>query len=83
VNANKSDNLPSASQLEDAAGRILNWWDLAYRQTDHETQFYEEASASLPLPFNETPELEDLLTGVRRQRVRLRTDQQIAEWSVE
>ena len=82
VNINKSDNLPSACQLEDAADRILNWWNRAYRQTDHEARFYEEASTSLPLPFDETPELEHLLTGVRRQRARLRTDQQIAEWSV-
>jgi SAM-dependent methyltransferase len=83
VNSKKSDHLPSADQLENAADRILNWWDRAYRQTDHESQFYEEAHASLPIPSDETPSLDDLLTGVRRQRVRLRTDQQIAEWSAE
>ena len=83
VNSKKSDNLPSAKQLEKAADRILNWWDRAYRQTDRESRFYEEASASLPIPASETPSLDDLLTGVRRQRAQLRTDQQIAEWSVE
>jgi hypothetical protein len=83
VNSKKSDNLPSADQLEQAADRILNWWDRAHRQTDRESRFYEEASASLPLPVGETPSLDDLLTGVRRQRARLRTDQQIAEWSAE
>jgi hypothetical protein len=83
LNTKKSDRLPSAEQLEAASGRIQDWWNRAYTQTNYESRFYEEASAALPLPLDETPSLDDLLTGMRRQRVRLRTDQQIAEWSVE
>jgi SAM-dependent methyltransferase len=83
VNSRKSDNLPSAQQLADATDRIRRWWHRAYMQTEYETQFYEEASAALPLDSEPSSTLDDLLTGIRRQRVRLRTDQQIAEWSVE
>ncbi|MCS3626854.1 hypothetical protein GGP53_000826 [Salinibacter ruber] len=51
--------------------------------TDHESQFYEEAQVALPLPTEQPTSLDGLLTGLRRQRVRLRTDQQIAEWSAQ
>jgi SAM-dependent methyltransferase len=81
LNQSKSDRLPSATQLEDAAERIQDWWHRAYQQTDYEPQFYEEASAALPLSSTDSSTLDTLLTGLRRQRVRLRTDQQIAEWS--
>jgi len=81
LNSAKSDRLPSANQLEAAADRILDWWHRAYAKTDYEPRFYEEATAALPLPFDEVSSLGELLTGVRRQRVRLRTDQQIDEWS--
>ena len=81
LNQSKSDRLPSAEQLEEAKDRIKKWWHRAYVQTDYASQFYEEARAALPLGRSGTPTLEDLLTGVRQQRVRLRTDQQIAEWS--
>ena len=67
--------------MEWAAERIQDWWHRAYQQTDYEPRFYEEATAALPLQSNDAT-LDDLLTGLRRQRVRLRTDQQIAEWSV-
>ena len=81
VNSKKSDRLPSADQLEAAADRIQNWWRRAYAQTDFESRFYEEASTALPIPVDAPSSLDDLLTGMRRQRARLRTDQQIAEWS--
>ncbi len=81
LNSKKSDRLPSAEQLEKAAERIQDWWRRAYAQTDYEARFYEEAGAALPLSENQSPTLETLLTGLRRQRVRLRTDQQIAEWN--
>ena len=81
LNSKKSDHLPSAEQLEKAGERIQDWWHRAYAQTDYEARFLEEASAALPLSPDSPTSLDDLLTGVRRQRVRLRTDQQIAEWS--
>lgn len=87
VNSKKSDRLPSAEQLEAAAERIQNWWHRAYIKTDYESQFFEETNAALPLSLTTSPphadNLDDILTGVRRQRVRLRTDQQIAEWSID
>jgi hypothetical protein len=82
VNAKKGDRLPSAEQLEAAAGRIRDWWHRAYADTEYASQFFEEADAALPLARSQSETLDDLLTGVRRQRVRLRTDQQIAEWDV-
>lgn len=81
LNQSKSDRLPSAKQLEDATDRIRRWWQRAYTQTEYETRFYEEARAALPLNGDQSSTLDALLTGIRRQRVRLRTDQQIAEWS--
>ena len=81
LNAKKSDRLPSARQVEKAAKRIEDWWHRAYQQTDYETRFCEEARAALPLQSDSDAALSDILTGLRRQRVRLRTDQQIAEWS--
>ncbi len=83
LNAKKSDRLPSAAQLEDASERIQDWWNRAYTQTEYASQFHEEASAALPLSRSQTKKLDELLTGLRRQRVRLRTDQQIAEWSAD
>jgi hypothetical protein len=83
VNSGKSDNLPSARQLHEAEERIREWWNQAYRRTGYESRFFEEAHVALPLPSDETNSLDDLLTGVRRQRARLRTDQQIAEWNAE
>nr|WP_262920906.1 HNH endonuclease domain-containing protein [Salinibacter ruber] len=83
VNSGKSDSLPSAQQLHKAEDRILRWWNQAYRQTDYESRFYEEAQVALPLPTEQPTSLDGLLTGLRRQRVRLRTDQQIAEWSAQ
>ena len=83
LNAKKGDRLPSAEQLEAAADRIRDWWHRAYENTEYASQFFEEADAALPLSFPQTRKLDDLLTGVRRQRVRLRTDQQIAEWSAD
>lgn len=81
INAKKSDRLPSARQLEAAADRIQDWWHRAYTTTDYKPRFFEEANAALPLSTEKTSTLDDLLTGLRRQRVRLRTDQQITEWS--
>lgn len=81
VNSGKSDHLPSARQLHEAEGRIREWWDQAYCQTDYESRFYEEAHVALPLSFEKRISLDELLRGVRHQRARLRTDQQIAEWS--
>lgn len=82
LNSKKGDRLPSARQLEMSAERIQDWWHRAYTKTDYESRFLEEAEAALPLQLRQQAALDDLLTGVRRQRVRLRTDQQIAEWSV-
>ena len=81
-NAQKGDRLPSADQLEAATERIQEWWHRAYAATNYESRFFEEADAALPLNRSQPPTLDDLLVGVRRQRVRLRTDQQIAEWTV-
>jgi hypothetical protein len=83
VNSKKSDRLPSAELLEDAADRIQYWWRRAYTDTEYEPRFYEEATTALPLSFARDASIEDLLMGVRRQRARLRTDQQIAEWDLE
>lgn len=77
----KSSRLPSAEMVEQAEDRILSWWENAYEQPPHEQRFFEEASTSLPVFHGDVNDLEDVLAGLSRQRIRLKTDQQIEEWT--
>jgi len=79
-NGLKRDMLPSAEQLLAARDRISAWWNDAWLRQDMETRFTEEARAALPLPdINDV--VEQVFTGLQIQRMRLRVDQQIREWS--
>lgn len=81
VNMRKGDRLPSAETLSDARGRIVNWWEVAYAATDWRERFRLEAVTSLP-GLSDSPTLDDIYQAVRHQRARLKSDQQLAEWSL-
>ena len=82
----KRDRLPSDNAMRAAREPILSWWNTAYLSEIGgllSRRFFEEASASLPgLSRADEPILPgDVFDGVRLQRLRLRTDQQVPEWS--
>lgn len=81
ANSRKSDRLPSAALLQEAAPRIRAWWESGYGATGYQGRFLQEARAALPPARGEAPGLDAIWTGVQYQRIRLRTDQQIEEWS--
>ena len=65
---------------------ILTWWNSAYR--DHSRpilaeRFTLEAAASLPGIFSATSHLDDVYSALSLQRMRLRQNQQVPEWSGE
>ena len=82
ANASKADRVPSADLLDRARGRILDWWDRAWGDAAHEhsARFFAEARASLPLA-HDAHDLEAIFEGVWTQRLRLRRDQRVPEWS--
>ena len=82
----KRDRLPSNSTLQAARGRILAWWHAAYFDEARDllrSRFVEEARASLPgLLASETDVTpEHVFAAMELQRLRLRQDQQVPEWS--
>lgn len=79
ANNSKREKLPSVELMLDARPRILDWWDAAYQSGEYARQFQREASASLPV--SDTPELEEIFNALLTQRIRLKVDQQIQEWS--
>ena len=87
ISIKKTDRLPSNSTLQAARGRILAWWHAAYFDEARgllRIRFVEEARASLPgLLASETDVTpEDVFAAMELQRLRLRQDQQVPEWSV-
>lgn len=79
ANALKGERLPSAPLLQDARERMLAWWEEAYIGSERETQFFTEAQAALPMTGDERS-LDLLFEGVAQQRLRLKMNQQLAEW---
>lgn len=82
VNSQKADRLVSADRLEKARSRILEWWETAYLDDRFARRFRAEAGASLPgiAGFSETLEPDAVFAGFQNQRVRLKINQQLAEW---
>lgn len=57
----------------------MNGWESEFIGTDRESQFFAEAEAALPMPAPDH-RLETIFEGVTQQRMRLRMNQQLAEW---
>ena len=83
----KRDKLPSASTLLQAAASIKAWWDDAYLTSCNANlsqRFELEAKSTLPgiVQFENKMNLANLFQAVNTQRIRLRHDQQIPEWTM-
>lgn len=79
ANAVKSEKLPADSLLKQARPRIVDWWEHAIIGTDRESQFFCEAEASLPL-LGSSSTVDRVFEGMLQQRLRLKTNLQLAEW---
>jgi len=54
---------------------------MAYATTEWRERFRLEAVTSLP-GLSDSPALDDIYQAMRHQRARLKSDQQLAEWSL-
>ena len=80
INLNKSEKLPSAKIIETSKSRILNWWNIAYFDSEFKEQFLLEASSALPGIDSAEDELSNIFDALKHQRNRLRVNQQLVEW---
>jgi SAM-dependent methyltransferase len=81
ANTSKGDKLPSAFAMADAEGRIKDWWQNAYVDSPLREQFLLEADSSLPKLVRGEPSLNEIYIAMLHQRARLKSDQQLVEWS--
>ncbi len=81
----KKAKLPSDKILNASRDRMLTWWQNAYQQSpgNFDQRFWLEASASLPWVSNGEQSLDALFDALCFQRLKLKTDQQVPEWSGE
>jgi hypothetical protein len=82
----KRERLPTAERLAQAQDLIESWWNAGYYQSPNATipeRFLGEAMASLPSIIGTAqPSLDDVFAGVALQRLRLKQDQQVPEWTI-
>ena len=82
----KRDRLPGDQLLRSAQDRIMSWWASAYRDAPDSligARFVVEAAASLPAMTSPESDLDDVYAAMSLQRMRLKNDQQVPEWSAE
>ena len=81
----KRDRLPADRLLRAAGAPIQDWWRRAYLDEAGAVlprRFADEARASLPgLAGDAVPPPEEVFAALRVQRLRLRHDQQVPEWT--
>ncbi|MBU1238356.1 class I SAM-dependent methyltransferase [Myxococcota bacterium] len=85
VNGSKLAKLVTSAQLQKSAERILTWWDdvLSVQQEESgSSPFFPEANTSLPHPaqLSSFDSFHQVFSAIDRQRVRLKTYQQLPEW---
>jgi SAM-dependent methyltransferase len=81
INSQKRERLPSTTTMHRARDRILQWWEMAYGQEPLRYQFQTEAASALPLVNDRGADYTDIFDAMLYQRLRLRIDQQLVEWS--
>ena len=84
INQEKRDRLPAERLMRAARDRILDWWDAAYRESAGRSlaeRFALEASMSLPGMVAADGDLESYYSALSLQRLRLKQNQQVPEWS--
>ncbi|WP_303289235.1 hypothetical protein [Marinobacter sp. SS5-14b] len=59
--------------------RRIEWWQRAIINTEREAQFFSEAEAALPL-LGESRTVDSVFESMLQQRLRLKTNLQLAEW---
>ncbi|WP_372958285.1 methyltransferase domain-containing protein [Marinobacter sp.] len=79
ANAAKSEKLPSDALLKQARPRVTEWWERAVIGTKIEPRFFAEAEAALPL-LGDNRSVDSVFEGMLQQRLRLKTNLQLAEW---
>lgn len=79
ANAAKSEKLPADALLKQARPRVTEWWERAVIGTEIEPRFFAEAEAALPL-LGESRSVDSVFEGMLQQRLRLKTNLQLAEW---
>ena len=81
----KRASLPADRLLRSAQDRVINWWEVAYVDTSPivSEQFWLEAKSSLPSVNAADGTLDDIFDAICLQRMRLKHDQQVPEWSGE
>ena len=82
----KRDQLVDAATLAGAHDRIIDWWQRGYRTASPPRiaeRFAREATATLFVSQADEGNglLDDVFSGVEYQRMRLRHDQKLEEWS--
>ena len=81
----KRDRLPADAVLRAAGDPIREWWRRAYLEEAGPVlsrQFADEARASLPgLTGAAEPAPEEVFAALMLQRLRLRHDQHVPEWT--
>ncbi|MBY6197354.1 class I SAM-dependent methyltransferase [Vibrio hangzhouensis] len=80
-NTSKNDRLPSKHRLAESRHRIVEWWNLAWGEQEHDTRrFFTEASLSLPnLPVH-CHDFEEVFEAMGLQIRGLKSRLLIAEW---
>ena len=81
----KGARLPGDRLLRSAEDRVLNWWGPAYVEgvPAISDRFWLEANSSLPGVHTGKATLDDVFDAVCLQRMRLKHDQQVPEWTGE
>jgi SAM-dependent methyltransferase len=82
----KRDRLVDVATLASARDRIADWWARGYARAPSRPvndRFVREAVATLSVdrPGDEARLLDEIYAGVEWQRMRLRNDQRVDEWS--
>lgn len=87
ANNAKRDRLPTVDLIDSVKNRITEWWEVAYHhgKTDDRLaeQFEIEARASLPSlgrSAGGSLSSDSIIDALKMQRLRLKQDQQVAEW---
>lgn len=76
----KRERLPSVARLASARERIQQWWTRAWLDDPIlRLRFQREAEAALPIQSAESAD--DVFEGLEWRRLRLRTEQQVSEWT--
>jgi hypothetical protein len=80
ANGQKREKLPSAATMHTARPRIVQWWEMAYTESDMAERFFMEAESALPLLGDGCRDLGQIFEAMQHQRARLKSNQQLAEW---